>query len=1074
MSFSPKKAARFLALFAAALILKAQAPVIAPGGVIGAGLSAPSQQLLSPGAIFAIFGTNFAPAGTSATPGPLVNGALPTNLGGACVEVNGVRAPLFAVFPTQINAQAPLSPQDTSASITVIAECDGASPVTSNAAYVLAGPASPEFFYLQFGAAGGNPVAAYNAVSGALIGPGDSSLPFSTTPANAGDIVVLYATGLGATSPPTPVGGLATGASQLASPLGIALGGEPVDPADILYAGTAPGFAGLYQINLQIPSDAPAGPQPLALSVGNSSSPPSAVLSIAAGGCELPQIQSFTAFPSQLNAPGSTQIAWFVDGASAVSFQPAIGSTAVSGSVAQTFSAASSIQLTATNTCGTSVQTLNVGVGAPAASTVTNANGQPVTSAFVGDILGISFQNLGDPSTIANILYQTPDGTQYAYPPLSMDSSGRVYFAMQIFPGMTYSAPLPIQISAITITGQTIATNVTLNVSLPTYAGDAVQDFTSYVNGMAGSYSNALGGFGAATGNTQAAGIMMTAVMAYIGPLQSAAAQIAATGSAQIPTYPSGASVTITAQDLGLFLALLNKTSNITPPGVLFPNVRGALSTRASNADQCAALGIKANVPLISQCQVLQGLAEDLETFCKYLPSVSTVAAAVVAIGIYGTELAFPTTLVVGGPMLIGMTLGLTALAAEAFCYAQPIWLQQLTLLPPNIPNASASTNATPSTVDIEANLNWRLGDVVLSAGQAILEVASDITLGPALEAYVEKTAGGGPLVSSALDAAVGQIESAFNNLIGQLIPDLSPPNLKLYKVGRCANDLTNADFPFPLVLQASGAGSGYNDFLLTGEVSGTGNVVITGNSHNFLFVRKNFACGVPGPDTFTCTPVITVGPVTYGVFIDTATAEAGSCDGSTIANNPAFAYNTQNIGFSPFNVSAASEPESAALTVSQSSSNIWNFAVSANLAILPESACSAPPVNPIGALDVAFSELTVGLMLPAGSTVSVSASGCDNGVPSGFGYLAALYSGDGYAPGVSGDQALLADGSATWMTQGQQELDIAVGSALDTPAGQANEVPETCQVTGTILSSSPIRTPTAPDMRRPVSGPPR
>jgi len=67
--------------------------------VVGAGLSVPAVTALSANAIVSIFGQNFAPAGSPLAmvgSGDLVGGKLPTLFAGVCVEINAVRAPLFA------------------------------------------------------------------------------------------------------------------------------------------------------------------------------------------------------------------------------------------------------------------------------------------------------------------------------------------------------------------------------------------------------------------------------------------------------------------------------------------------------------------------------------------------------------------------------------------------------------------------------------------------------------------------------------------------------------------------------------------------------------------------------------------------------------------------------------------------------------------------------------------------------------------------------------------------------------------------------------------------------------------
>jgi uncharacterized protein (TIGR03437 family) len=89
-----------------------------------------------------------------------------------------------------------------------------------------------------------------------------------------GEIVVIYAEGLGRTKPDTTSGQLATSAFPIyyLSQLQILLNGVACPPGNVLYAGLAPGFAGLYQINLRLPGDVGANPQ-IQVSIGPQISP---------------------------------------------------------------------------------------------------------------------------------------------------------------------------------------------------------------------------------------------------------------------------------------------------------------------------------------------------------------------------------------------------------------------------------------------------------------------------------------------------------------------------------------------------------------------------------------------------------------------------------------------------------------------------------------------------------------------------------------------------------------------------------------------------------------------------------
>ncbi len=148
--------------------LASNSPSIATGGITSAGLSNPQVKVLSPNAIVTIFGSNFAPAGTAQQAG-LVNGQLPTSLSGVCVEFGTVAAPIFAVYPTQINVQVPAVVPG-NVPVQVITDCNTAQAVASPPVSVAAQATAPEFFYFTTSASGANPIAAVNAVTGGYVG----------------------------------------------------------------------------------------------------------------------------------------------------------------------------------------------------------------------------------------------------------------------------------------------------------------------------------------------------------------------------------------------------------------------------------------------------------------------------------------------------------------------------------------------------------------------------------------------------------------------------------------------------------------------------------------------------------------------------------------------------------------------------------------------------------------------------------------------------------------------------------------------------------------------------------------
>jgi uncharacterized protein (TIGR03437 family) len=91
----------------------------------------------------------------------------------------------------------------------------------------------------------------------------DGSVITPKSPASPGEVVILYATGLGKTSPPAATGEIATGAAWLVrlADFHVTVNSRACPLEDILYAGAAPGFAGLYQINLRLPARLEPNPE---------------------------------------------------------------------------------------------------------------------------------------------------------------------------------------------------------------------------------------------------------------------------------------------------------------------------------------------------------------------------------------------------------------------------------------------------------------------------------------------------------------------------------------------------------------------------------------------------------------------------------------------------------------------------------------------------------------------------------------------------------------------------------------------------------------------------------------------
>jgi len=227
-------------------------PVISSNGVVPASIE--------PGEWVSIYGTNLASGIAN------WNGDFPISLGDTSVTVDGKPAYLKYVSPGQINLQVP---DDTATGTVPVVVTTAVGSVTSTAALA---SFSPSFFSFD-----GKHVAGIIVRSDGydLIGPTGTSLGYGTVAAKAGDIVELFGTGFGPTNPAVPAGQVFSGAAPTSNPVTILINNISVTPT---FAGLS--GAGLYQINLTIPSGLGTGDVSLQAGVGGVQTPASVVISL--------------------------------------------------------------------------------------------------------------------------------------------------------------------------------------------------------------------------------------------------------------------------------------------------------------------------------------------------------------------------------------------------------------------------------------------------------------------------------------------------------------------------------------------------------------------------------------------------------------------------------------------------------------------------------------------------------------------------------------------------------------------------------------------------------------------------
>jgi len=225
-----------------------------PIGIFNAASYQPGNTIAL-GSFVSIFGTNLADG--SGAPGTQ---PLPTSFEGTQVFLGGVALPLQYAGPNQINALIP-------ANVAV----DSQQPLVVQRDMTQAAPTSVTIADSQPGIYTANQ---QGTGQGAVL-TSDNSLDAPTGafsgshPATRGDYIEIFCTGLGAVTNPPAAGGVVP-SSPLSYTVGTvtaAIGGVS---APVLFSGLAPGYIGLYQVNVTVPQSAPTGGAvPLVLTVGS-------------------------------------------------------------------------------------------------------------------------------------------------------------------------------------------------------------------------------------------------------------------------------------------------------------------------------------------------------------------------------------------------------------------------------------------------------------------------------------------------------------------------------------------------------------------------------------------------------------------------------------------------------------------------------------------------------------------------------------------------------------------------------------------------------------------------------------
>ncbi len=241
-------------LYSAGVRIVPQTPAFTAAGVVDAA----SFQAggVAPGEIISIFGSNLGPPDGVGATRDRGTGLLSASVTNVSVTFNGVRSPLYFVRQDQINAQVPF-------------EVAGQSTVQVAVRYNLVANQGVTVPVL----AAHPGVFTFGGTSRAVALNQDGSLNSPDNPLPRGQVATLFATGQGAVNPV-----LGTGQFALSDPLSgaaqqttVTFGGVR---GDVSFAGLAPGFVGLLQVNARVPDNAPVSANvPVRLTIGGASSP---------------------------------------------------------------------------------------------------------------------------------------------------------------------------------------------------------------------------------------------------------------------------------------------------------------------------------------------------------------------------------------------------------------------------------------------------------------------------------------------------------------------------------------------------------------------------------------------------------------------------------------------------------------------------------------------------------------------------------------------------------------------------------------------------------------------------------
>lgn len=214
--------------------------VLNPLGVVNGANYLPITNPVAPGEFLTLFGTGLGPSSIAQATLPY-----PDKLAGVSVSINGVPAPVQLASSGQINCIVPYSISDAYAVVQVTYNGTASNQVT-----LYTDSSAPGIFTLN-----------QSGLGDAALLHSDGSLVDAASPAQTGETLELFVTGLGTVTPSAQDGAPDTVLSYTDDTIDVFVDGpSAIISANVTFAGLAPGFAGLYQVNFVVPTTPDNGP----------------------------------------------------------------------------------------------------------------------------------------------------------------------------------------------------------------------------------------------------------------------------------------------------------------------------------------------------------------------------------------------------------------------------------------------------------------------------------------------------------------------------------------------------------------------------------------------------------------------------------------------------------------------------------------------------------------------------------------------------------------------------------------------------------------------------------------------